>query len=315
MKAPRLSDLFEALARSSTLGDDAELAALLRGLRNLDGSWKTTRVDRHAEANAFLAEQLAHRGVEVGCLFDVGVSSGVTTSELIGDLRMRGLGPSEVVAVDRAFEAWLARLSPRFHVLLHENGHVLRLQRGALDITPWCSPRDWLTGAALVKKLLHRGALRRMQAIGPLPPPSRTGSFDRAQAPDSRLRRLDMVSPGLARTDGVTLLAHDLLESFDPRWHGRADVVRAANVLNTDRLAADGVRRMTRNLAALGRDGAFFFACRSTRRSVRASLFVVGEDRLELQANLGGGVDAEPLLHGLDLAPRRSDRRTSIGLA
>lgn len=176
----RLKKLFNESPSDLPFRDDHELAHFLRGLRNADGSWKTTRPQRHAAANKLLIEQLVAAKAHIRCVFDVGVSSGITTSELIHDLHVAGLVPVEVVAVDRYFDVSLVRIAKDFFAVTDQDGHVLRLEAGSLNFSPWCSTRDFLTGAAIIKNLIPacekptrealRGAERRFSTTDCSPP-------------------------------------------------------------------------------------------------------------------------------------------------
>lgn len=291
MKQPSLATLFQSLSNNCMLSDDGELARLLTGLRNPNGSWKKTRVGRHSEANKFLINQLLARGCGAGRLMDIGVSSGVTTAELVQDLESAGLAPSAIYAVDRCFDIYLVRLSQGFHVLVEENGHLLRLEYGPLNFSPWSSKKDWLTGAVVAKAILRSSAKKMLRGI----------KFPLSASKDDRMRRLRMLSPSLHRRSGVNVFAHDLFDDFDASLLGCASLVRIANVLNTNLLSGSQIQRIARNVGKLCEENAIFYVCRSTRRSTKASLFVVKDGRLELATNLCGGIDAESLLSNLDL--------------
>lgn len=100
----------------------------------------------------------------------------------------------------------------------------------------------------------------------------------------------------------MRVIEHDLFTAFDPSLHGCADIVRIANVLNTNLLDGSQVRQIAVNLGSLCRDGSFIYACRSTKKGARASFFRLKKSQLELVASLNGGVDAEPLLANLSIA-------------
>lgn len=294
MKHPSLKRLFESPGGPSAFVDDAELSRLLTGVKTSDGSWKITRPGRHDIANKFLIENLAASRSAISRIFDVGVSSGIPTAELISELESANFKLSEVVAVDRYFDAILIRCAADFHALIELNGHIMRLQIGSLNFSPWCSKSDWLTGIALGKKALVWIAKMKLRKVDP--------SIDEPPCARARLRRsMRLLSPSLERNPKVRILEHDLFESFGPEFREQTDLVRAANVFNVRRLTPSGIRSFAMNLGALCREGGFVYVCDSKKAGVKASLFSVRKHRLELVTSSNGGVEAEAILKDLRL--------------
>lgn len=293
MKHPSLKQLFDSLDATSTLGNDTELARLLSGVKTADRSWKITRPGRHAIANKFLVDHLLSSGISVSRIADVGVSSGVTTTEFLSDLESAGFAISEIFAVDRYFDACMVRLAPDFHAFVENHGHILRLEFGKLNFSPWCSKMDWFTGIAVAKKIMGVIAKAKLRTID--------FSKDSKLQDINTLRRVRLLSPSLENQPKALIMEHDLFERFDREMLGRFDLVRAANVFNLRRLSESGIKTFALNLGELCREGGLLFICRSEKDSVRASLFIIRSGCLELVGNLNGGVDSEPLLRNLSL--------------
>ena len=265
MQQPRLKGLFQTLDTNCMLGDDNELARLLTGLRNPNGIWKKTRVGRHSIANKFLIDQLSARSCEVQRLFDVGVSSGITTAELISDLENSGIAPPEIYAVDRCFDVYLVCLSQGFYALVEGDGHILRLEYGPLNFSPWCSKTDWATGTALVKIILRSSAIKRLKRM----------YIPFSSLKNGNVRRLKMLSPSLYKRSKVKIMEHDLFHEFESSLHGCASLARIANVLNTNLLTVSQIQRIAKNVGNLCHENAFLYVCRSTKIATKASLFMI----------------------------------------
>lgn len=293
--SPSLQSLFHRLGTSEIVESDLELSRLLSRIRTPDGFWKTTHPGRHTAVNEFLTECLSHHGLKVTSVADVGISSGITTVELLEHLEATGSKISRVVAVDRCFEAAIVRLGPRFYALIASDNSILRLEVGPLNFLPWISGWDIMTGAAIVKKAATYHARHRLGQNYP------SGAFSHSCRDPDSVRRMKLISPSLSRRNDVLILERDLLDALDPTLEGQVDLVRAASFLSPELLSEADIRTIVTNLRFLSREGGLLYVCRDRNNSPKASLFRFGPSRLQLVASMGGGVDVEGILVALDL--------------
>lgn len=225
MKAPSARELFFATRQL----DDAQQQALetrfFHSLRLPNGTYKTTYARRMGDVDAALCDLLpTDRTLR---LLDVGVSSGVTTLELLQAMESRGLR-REATAVDLSLNAFLVRRLG-LELLVDPRGRVLQIATpfGAKGRPhdPASSPlRAVLQGAIVAAESLVGGA-----------------------AGAARGEAVRLVTPRLLRRDDVQLVEHDL-QLREPRWVDRFDVVRAANIINRDYFAETVLRSMIAHL-------------------------------------------------------------------
>jgi len=243
------------------------------GLRLSNGTYKETAPRRLAELDALILRHLPP-ALPVTVL-DVGVSSGVTTADLIASLEQAS-HPCHATAVDLVLHGQLFRVMGALDVLTDREGYVLQVALGPLAK---CRPHD-PSGSAL-RRALEGG----MNAVaGHLARRSRTGVPVR------------LVTSRLLTRPDVHLIEHDL-NCERTEWRKRFDIVRAANVLNRDYFPEATLRTMVAHLLSYVKEGALFAACRTVPgRGNQATLFRTGTGGVTVVDRLGGGSEIESLV-------------------
>ena len=258
--------------------DVATETRFFRYLRLPNGTYKTTYPNRMPDVDAIVAEALTP-GTHVDVL-DVGVSSGVTTLELIDALEARGLVP-DVVAVDLAISAFLRRIAG-VDLLCDPAGHVLQIATPVLTKGRPHEPEGSVARATLQR--VFEAAERVVGGSG--------GA--------TRGTRVQLISPRLTRRPRVVVREHDLTTPR-PEWRDRFDVVRAANVLNRDYFDEPTLARMLAYLTTYVRARGLLVLCRThdDTRTNHASVLRRGDDgAFAVVARVGGGSEIESLALG-----------------
>jgi hypothetical protein len=223
-----------------------ELVALERNFfRSIclpNGTHKTTSPSRLHDVDQVLGECLP-----VGApihLLDVGISSGVTTLELLDSIESQG---HEVtgVGVDIRLHAYLKSWFG-LDILHDADGHVLQVAtpffaKGRPD-HPLLTARSRALQVFLnsVERHVVRRWLRSLEAS----------------------TRITLVSPRILHRRGFRIVEQDIAKPI-PEWAESYDVVRAANILNRSYFAPEVLARMVANLAACLRAGGLLVVCRT----------------------------------------------------
>lgn len=115
------SAFFSAAPEDITARDEARFFGLLKTANN---TFKRTEPARLAKIDAALIASLATYRCRIDTVLDLGISSGVTTLELMTALRAAG-HRAQVTGTDRSLRAQLVPLPLGCHALVEPGGHVL----------------------------------------------------------------------------------------------------------------------------------------------------------------------------------------------
>ena len=279
MKVPTAREFFfPSRALSPTEQVDVE-TRFFRALRLPNGTYKTTYANRLPDVDAALCDLLEADGAAASTtpvrVLDVGVSSGMTTLELVQAMEARGI-PRQVVAVDLTVSAYLHRALGVADLLCDPSGQVLQI---ALPFAAKGRPHD--PSGSLPRRALQSAFELAERWVGG-PNRARVG------------RPVQLISPRLRERTDVTVVQHDLTRG-NPAWDGQFDVVRAANILNLDYFDEATLARMVGYLRRALRPGGILVVARThddTRRN-HATLFRLGDDGLEPVRRIGDGSEIE----------------------
>ena len=195
-------------------------ARFFSDLKTGNATFKKTDVNRFGAVDEVLADYLASNGEPEPQVLDIGISSGTTTLELKRALEAKGLSP-HVTGTDQSFDAWLVSGNLGTTALMQGDGHILQFEIAGQAMRGWDRRLDRMTGRALFNAVLRR----LFRGIDPV----RDG------------RRVDLVSPRLRDASDIVLTQDDVLRR-NPRFMGRFDLVRAANILNRDYFSEEQLR-------------------------------------------------------------------------
>ncbi|MBI1353187.1 MAG: hypothetical protein GC160_02490 [Acidobacteria bacterium] len=236
-------------------------------LRMPNGAYKTTAGGRLRELDDRIVELLGARS-ELR-LLDVGVSSGVTTLDLLERLEAAGMRP-QAVAADLSVHARLFRAPFGMDLLTDAAGRPLQLSGS------WgARGRPAREGAAgLAFESL--GRLLRLAAASP--------------------REVKLATPRLEGRPGVEIVEQDVFaERAD--WKGAFDLVRAANLLNLAYFEPERIRGALAVLASYLAPGGLLAVCRTSIETGlnHGTLFRSEGGKLVPAARLGDGSEVESL--------------------
>jgi SAM-dependent methyltransferase len=248
-------------------------AAFFSNLLLPGGAYKTTFAGRFGDLDEQVADLLA--GKEATRLLDVGVSSGVTTVELIEALESRGIACS-AVAADLVVNGRLVWAPFLGELLVDGSGRFLQAA-GALGVRMRPYPRGARVLAAHVLD-----AVARICSMG-----------------GSRGEAVQLVTSRLAAREDCEVVEHDVFADR-PEWRRRFDVVRAANLLNLSYFPPDDIRHALRSLGGFLAPGGLLVLCRTDIKTRRndASILRAGEGGFEVVVRLGEGSEVEELALG-----------------
>lgn len=279
IKFPRAREFYFPNAERSE-----ETAALLeerffREIRLPNGTYKTTGTNRLHEIDNALCLCLEDTRQDLEIL-DVGVSSGVTSLELMDTMARRGFKP-HLTAADITIHAVLSSLPGGLDVLCDAQGHVLQIA------CPWfVKGRPHQPFSSLPRGILHSGIVL-LEALVKL------GVFRIADS-----KAVMLVSPRLLVKPGITITEHDL-NNDKTGWHLQFDVVRAANILNEDYFSRPVLKKMLGYLCSYVRPNGFLVLVRTLEsdNSNHGTIFTLTtEGKFSVASRIGDGHELENLV-------------------
>jgi len=274
---PTASRFFSMPPERVTQRDEARFFG---ALKTGNDTFKRTEHGRLAAIDAWLIRHIRASGAVPRSALDIGISSGVTTVDLVTALEQAGY-PVRFTGIDRSLEARLVDVAPLCRVLLEPNGHILQYEVAGRAIHPWRRRLDYADGMILLRGLLHRWLDARAR---------------RSLARDGGKQVL-LVSPRLGGSAAVDLMESDITLS-DPRLTGRFDLVRAANILNRHYFDPPSLQRAIVNVrSSLRGPGAWLLVVRTLEDgSHHGSLMRMEQGGgLAVVARCGNGSEVEPL--------------------
>lgn len=247
-----------------------------------NGTHKTTAPNRLADVDQNTFNLLANRNTVR--LLDVGISSGITTLELLNYFESRGVEVSGI-GVDICVRAYLQSFLG-MDILLDPEGNVLQVAtplfaRGR----PHPSQKSLRSkilglGMDLIESSLARKLLKNLR----------------------RSRALNLVSPRLLERDNFHVVEHDVA-LFKPEWDESFDLVRVANVLNVDYFSPPYIGIILVNLVSWLKKGGLLAICRTNPVDGcnHCSFYSKGEatGRLQHVHRMGHGYELESLINDL----------------
>lgn len=262
--------------------DPAVESQFFSNLKMRNGTFKLTRPSRFAALETEIGPALAERAAVFRQVLDVGASTGLTTIELADFLRAAG-ATVEVTCTDLFVEAHLVEVAPGFRVLADADGWPLQYDVAGRPIRAWTRRLDYFTLMA-VPRLFTRAALRRRL---------------RHMIAEGRSIPFRMESRGLAGRN-IELVENDIFVRT-PRFTGRFDFIRAANILNLNYFPAEQIRQAVSNIRSYCRGPrSQVLIARSKGSHHDATLFELGsEGTFSVRARAGSGSEIERLVLGL----------------
>lgn len=248
-------------------------------LKMRNGTFKLTQPSRFAALESEIGSVIAERAAHLRQILDVGVSTGLTTIELADFLRAKGAS-AEVIGTDLFIQAHLVEIAPGFRVLSDNEGWPLQYDIAGRPIRAWVRRLDYVT-LKVAPRLLARAALRprlrRMIAKG-------------------RSVAVRMETRGLAERN-IELVENDIFVAT-PRFVGRFDFIRAANILNLNYFPATRIREAISNIRSYCRGpGALLLVARSKGSHHDGTLFELEPDgTFSVRARVGNGSEIEALV-------------------
>jgi hypothetical protein len=205
-----------------------------------NGTHKTTAPARLCDVDLITATYL--RGKNAVSLLDVAISSGVTTLELLDLLESRGFETSGI-GVDICVRAILRSILG-IDVLYDAEGNVLQVA------TPFFARGRPHHSQTSIRSRALRLAIKLLESQVVL------GWMRKSP----RSHQLDLVSPRLLARSRFEIVEHDIGIPH-AAWDRSFDMVRAANILNSDYFSPDQINVMATNLRAWLKVGGLLVVC------------------------------------------------------
>jgi hypothetical protein len=269
-------------------------AAFFGALKTANDTFKSTATGRLAMVDQAIIRQLDAAAAQPRSVLDLGISSGVTTLELAQALWRSGR-PVSVTGTDRAMTGYLVELPWGCRALVEPGGHILQYDLRGVALRPWNRRLDYLTGMALIRRLIDAQLAPRARA---------RLDVGRACSP------VPLVSPRLARAGGVELVEDDIAVE-NHRFYARFGLIRAANILNRHYFSEAGLEAAVRNVRSyLAGAGSWLAVVRTHGGGDhRGTLFRMNDaGNLDLVERWGGGSEVEGAFLSTCRSPGRAAR-------
>lgn len=250
-------------------------------LKMRNGTFKLTQPSRFRELETAFRPALSQRAADVRDVLDVGVSTGITTIELLRFLESCGSAP-RVTATDLFIDAHIVEVAAGFRVLADPEGWPLQYEVAGLAIRSWIRRLDYVSFAFIPRRLAHVLLQPRLREL------IRSG----------RSKPVQMITRSLPPNDAITFVQDDIMRQ-SPDFVGRFDLVRAANILNKNYFSADQIRSAVTNIRAYLRGrGSLLVVTRTNEKGENGgTLFEVGGDgSLAVLMRVGAGSEVEELV-------------------
>jgi hypothetical protein len=266
--------------RPGSLDEQVQLEnSFFRNVRLSNGTHKTTAPGRLTDVDEVIGQHVEDR--ESVHLLDVGISSGVTTLELLESLERKGIRVSGVgvdICVRAFFRSFLG-----IDVLYDSEGTVLQVA------TPFFARgRPHRSQKSLQSRVLGFG-LHLLE----------TALVRRWTADSRRSLPLNLISPRLLKRSDFKIVEHDVGLPM-PAWESSFNLIRAANVLNLDYFSPAQIVLMVKNLTTWLKTGGVLAICRTNGDdgSNHGTLYCkpAGSSRLERLRHIGKGYELDPLI-------------------
>lgn len=293
MTSTRIASAREVFLNNSpfTADERPELeASFFKSIAARNGTHKTTVSARLCDVDQRICEKLKH--VDAVHILEVGLSSGVTTLELLESLEAAGVRTSGW-GVDICIHARLCSLLGT-DVLYDSSGRVIQLA------TPWFTRgKPHRSQCSLPSRLL--GFLFKFFELFPI----RKGIEY-----TSRSHCVELVSRRLLKSRNFRVREFDISHSA-PEWRESFDLIRAANILNLDYFLESEILSMVHNLTSWLKPGAILVLCRTHNDGSNHGGFYQRQlDRPTLH-RVGSFGEGYELDHRLDEAMNRGHRSYS----
>ncbi|MBB4186324.1 hypothetical protein GGE07_002983 [Sinorhizobium terangae] len=261
--------------------DSASESAFFAKLKMRNGTFKLTRPSRFRELEVAFRPLIEQRTGSLHEVLDVGVSTGLTTVELASFLKGCGAA-ARITATDLFIEAHIVELGPGLKILCDPEGWPLQYDVSGIIIRPWVRRLDYVT-LAFIPLVLGRKLLR-----------PRLRSRIRA----GMSRPVKMITRSLPSNGEIEFEENDIMRRSQ-HFVRRFDLVRAANILNTNYFSPDQIRTAIGNIHSYLRGpGALVMIARTNRAQENAgTLFELKEDgSFAVLERVGGGSEIEKLV-------------------
>ncbi len=253
-----------------------------RIIRLPNGTYKTTAADRLTEVDTALCQCLKDATKNLNIL-DVGISSGVTSLELLDALTQQGFQPHLTVS-DLTIHTVLKRLPGGLDVLCDSKGHILQL---ALSSVVKGRPHDPFLS---IRRAVLQLAIVLLESL------IKMGIFQKVDA-----KAVTLISPRLLNKPKITIVEHDLNDN-KPEWQVQFDVVRAANVLNEAYFSRLVLKRMLAYLLSYVKPNGFLVLARTREsdNSTHGTIYKISTDgKYCVVCRIGDGSELEDIMQEL----------------
>lgn len=245
MHCTRVASARQVLLRNRSVSSDEQAKlenSFFKSVCLPNGTHKTTAPGRLKDVDRIIHEHL--EGEKSVRLLDVGISSGVTTIELLNYLESRGV-QTRGIGVDISIRGFLTSFL-WIDILCDPEGNVLQVA------TPFFARgRPHRSQTSISSKVLKLG----MDLLESSPLKKRLLNSRRS-------RGLNLVSPLLLERGNFEVVEHNIALPM-PEWEGSFDLIRVANVLNLDYFSPADIATMVENVTSWLKAGGLLAVCRT----------------------------------------------------
>ncbi len=184
-------------------------------LRN--GTYKTTFQKRFSDINKQILVLLKTTDIKVDNILDIGISSGISTLELVEDLNSAGY-TNHIVGTDLLMDAYIVHIFPGCYALVDNTGYPLRFDLFKWSIKPWIIRTDYHNGFFIFRKFINLIFVYRAKNLI-------------AKSKHADVQKVKLITPKLLSHTNVVIQMGDITK-FNYSYREKFNFIRAANILN-----------------------------------------------------------------------------------
>lgn len=264
---------------------DAEEGEFFSGLRSANKTYKITCRNRMSDLDTITIRRFQEIGSNAPKVLDIGVSSGVTTVELLDAMIAHGLRP-QIVATDHTLNAKIISLAPGVRVFIDDYGNTLQYDFFGVPIRGWRRRLDDFTGISILLK---------------------AGEFLARRETRFLFKNLELISRRLRFDPNILEFVEDDLLKKNENFERKFGIIRAANILNKAYFSDHEIQKMIKNIMSyVSGVNALVIVNRTHENGANNGTIFITESsgKLKIVERIGSGSEVEQLFLDYPFDPR-----------